>query len=39
MGLLTRMDARLALFAFENLARTVLVTCETAMLRGSITRC
>jgi hypothetical protein len=35
---LTRMDACLAFFALEDLARAVLVTCETAMLRGTITR-
>jgi hypothetical protein len=35
---LTRMDTRLALFAFEDLTGTVLVTCETAMLRSPITR-
>ena len=34
---LTRMDAGLAFFTLEDLARTVLVTCETAMLRGTIT--
>ena len=31
------MDARLAFFALEDLARTVLVTCKTTMLRRAIT--
>jgi hypothetical protein len=35
---LTRMDPSLAFFALEDLARTVLVTCKTAVLRGTITR-
>jgi len=34
---LTRMDARLTFFALEDLSRTVLVTSETAVLRGAIT--
>src|SRR5579863_9140461 len=36
---LTRMDARLAFFALEDLARAVLVTCKTAVLWSAITRC
>jgi len=32
-----RMDARLTFFALEDLSRTVLVTSETAVLRGAIT--
>ena len=34
---LTRMDARLTFFALEDLSRAMLVTSETAVLRGAIT--
>jgi hypothetical protein len=34
---LTRMGPSLAFFAFEDLSRTVLVTCKTAVLRGTVT--
>lgn len=36
---LTRMYTSLTFFALEDLARTVLVTSKTTVLRGAITRC